>query len=315
MNNTIPWIEKYRPTNYENIILDDINKRLFNNIIETEYFPNLLFFGPPGNGKTTTIINLIHSYQKKKKEVNNSLIIHLNASDERGIDTIRNQILQFANTSSLFIKGTKFVILDEIDYMTKNAQQALKYLIQESYHHNNIRFCLICNYLCKIDDGLQNEMIKCKFNQLPKKEITTLIQNISKNENLSYKQNNIDLLYDYFKSDIRSTINFIQMNQNNTQLKIIDKLQWNKLLLLFKEKNIVKIEKYIHKLHIDFNIDKKSIIKKFITFIIKDNISILNNHFLNVMEELFHNTDIPINIYLHYFIQHFIVILYPNENN
>ena len=91
-------------------------------------------------------------------------MIHLNASDERGIDIIRSQINQFVNSKTMFISGMKFVILDEVDYMTKNAQQALKYLIQESYQNNNIRFCLICNYLCKIDEGLQNELIKCKFN-------------------------------------------------------------------------------------------------------------------------------------------------------
>jgi len=67
MTEHIPWIEKYRPKNYSDIILDDINKELFKNIIENEYIPNLLFFGPPGNGKTTTIINLINLYQQKKK--------------------------------------------------------------------------------------------------------------------------------------------------------------------------------------------------------------------------------------------------------
>jgi replication factor C subunit 3/5 len=308
MTEYIPWIEKYRPTIYNDIILDDVNKQLFKNIIEKEHIPNLLFFGPPGNGKTTTIINLINLYQQKKNEVNNSLIIHLNASDERGIDIIRNQILQFANSSNLFIKGTKFVILDEIDYMTKNAQQALKYLIQEN-SNKNIRFCLICNYICKIDEGLQNELIKCKFNQLPKKEITSLIYKISKNENLNYKQKNIDLLYDYFKSDIRSIINFIQINQNKIYLKIIEKKNWKTLILYFQEKNIDKINKYITKLNKEYNIDKKNIIKKFINYLIKEKIRMIPLEKFDIIEELYHNNDIPQDVYLYYFIHQFLEFL------
>ena len=94
------------------------------------------------------------------------MIIHLNASDERGIDIIRNQINHFVNAKTLFGVGNKFVVLDEVDYMTKNAQKALK---QFSMYNimNNIRFCLICNYISKIEKCLQNEFIKLRFNQLP----------------------------------------------------------------------------------------------------------------------------------------------------
>ena len=140
----IPWCEAYRPKFFEDIILDPLNRQILKNIIETSYFPNLLFYGPPGTGKTTTIINLINAYQKKLNIQNKDLIIHLNASDERGIDIIRNQINFFVNSKPLFHTGMKFVILDEVDYMTKNAQQALKYLLQN--YSNNVRFCLICNF-------------------------------------------------------------------------------------------------------------------------------------------------------------------------
>ena len=99
---TSPWVEKYRPNKFEDIVLTPINKKILENIIEFNYFPNLLFYGPPGTGKTTTIINLIDKYQKTFNQKKKGLIIHLNASDDRGIDIIRNQIYQFVNTKTLF---------------------------------------------------------------------------------------------------------------------------------------------------------------------------------------------------------------------
>ena len=174
-NSGIPLMEAYRPKHFDDIVLDPLNKQILKNIIETSYFPNLLFYGPPGTGKTTTIINLINAYQEKLKNKNKDLIIHLNASDERGIDIIRNQINSFVNSKPLFNTGMKFVILDEVDYMTKNAQQALRYLLQN--YSGNVRFCLICNYISKIDEGLQNEFIRLRFNQLPDKDIITFLNN------------------------------------------------------------------------------------------------------------------------------------------
>ena len=141
-----PWVEKYRPTEFDEIVLDATNKKILTNVIDKKYFPNLLFYGPPGTGKTTTIINLIKLYQNTYSTKRKDYMIHLNASDDRGIDIIRNQISQFVNTKSLFGDGMKFVILDEVDYMTKNAQQALRSLIQQ--YSTNIRFCLICKFPC-----------------------------------------------------------------------------------------------------------------------------------------------------------------------
>jgi len=95
MNDPHVWVEKYRPKLFDDIVLDPFNKQILSNIIETGHFPNLLFYGPPGTGKTTTIINLINAYQEKTSGKNKELVIHLNASDERGIDVIRNQIIHF----------------------------------------------------------------------------------------------------------------------------------------------------------------------------------------------------------------------------
>ena len=111
MNHSQPWIEKYRPQRINDIVLNDTNKTIIDNMIRLDNYPNLLFYGPPGTGKTTTIINLINKYQEKYDQKNKGLKIHLNASDDRGIDVIRNQINQFVNTKTLFGTGLKFVIL------------------------------------------------------------------------------------------------------------------------------------------------------------------------------------------------------------
>ncbi len=226
--NQIPWVEKYRPTQFDNIVLDEVNYKLFKNILNKNYFPNLLFYGPPGTGKTTTIINLINEFQEKHYKIDKNLVIHLNASDERGIDIIRNHIHQFVKTNNMFFSGLKFVILDEVDYMTKNAQQALKYLLQSC--SPNVRFCLICNYISKIEESLQNEFICIRFNQLPKKDIFKFIKNISDNENLNLNEEIIETIQETYDSDIRSMINFIQLNQNFKNNDWINQIMNNSIL-------------------------------------------------------------------------------------
>lgn len=296
-----PFVEKYRPVLFDDIVLDSLNKQILKNIINTSYFPNLLLYGPPGTGKTTTIINLINAYQKKQNNKNKDLIIHLNASDERGIDIIRNQINYFVNSKPLFNDGMKFVILDEVDYMTKNAQQALRYLLQN--YTSKVRFCLICNYISKIDEGLQNEFIRLRFNQLPKEDIINLLNNISVSEGLKLSQKTLSCIQTLYKSDIRSMINFIQSNQNLNEdmLNIIDGNIWEELLnkIITREK-LEKITSYIHTISINYNIDKKNIIKDFLNYIIKTHSKYLNRDFLNFVENLMHaqnqnNNDIYIN--------------------
>ena len=299
----IPFVEKYRPTVFEDIVLDPLNKQILQNIIETSYFPNLLFYGPPGTGKTTTIINLINAYQEKVNVKNKDLIIHLNASDERGIDIIRNQINFFVNSKPLFNNGMKFVILDEVDYMTKNAQQALRYLLQN--YTSNVRFCLICNYISKIDEGLQNEFIRLRFNQLPKDEIIKFLNNISISEKLNLNAKMLSCIQKLYKSDIRSMINFMQSNQNleNESLNIIDNDVWNELFnkLVSREK-IDSISSYIHSISINYNIDKKNIIKDFLNYIIKTYPKHVNSKFLDFVENLMHSQNQNSNTHVNYLI-------------
>ena len=299
MNENIPWTEKYRPSNFDNIVLDPYNKTLFMNMIENKYFPNLLLYGPPGTGKTTTIINLINEYQRIKK--NKSLVIHLNASDERGIDIIRNQIYQFVKTKNLFETGYKFVVLDEVDYMTKNAQQALKYLLQTC--GNNVKFFLICNYISKIELSLQHEFVCIRFNQLPKQKIREFIREICIKEGVDLTDQNIDTIQNLHKSDIRSMINFIQLNQNIIvqQSNIVDDTIWKRLYEMFDgEKDEMKIKVFINKLSIHYNIDKKQIIKDYYNYLILNHP--VTPEIIEKMEIVIHNYDCNIEILINYFI-------------
>ena len=297
MTENIPWTEKYRPSNFDNIVLDPNNKTLFMNMIQNKYFPNLLLYGPPGTGKTTTIINLINEYQRIKK--NKSLVIHLNASDERGIDIIRNQIYQFVKTKNLFETGYKFVVLDEVDYMTKNAQQALKYLLQTC--GNNVKFFLICNYISKIELSLQHEFVCIRFNQLPKQKIREFIREICVKEGVDLTDQNIDTIQNLHKSDIRSMINFIQLNQNVPvqQSNIIDDTVWKSLYDLFQE-NRKTIKVFINQLSINYNIDKKQIIKDYYNYLILNHS--INSEIIEKMEIVIHNYDCNIDVLVNFFI-------------
>ena len=286
--NNIPWVEKYRPTKFDSIVLDPLNRQLFTNILKKEYFPNVLFYGPPGTGKTTTIINLIQAYQEKRGEVSRGTILHLNASDERGIDIIRNQICQFVRSKNLFEKGIKFVILDEVDYMTKNAQQALKYLLQSS--GQNVRFCLICNYISKIDESLKNEFISVRFNQLPKGEIERFLENIAQKECIELSKTAIETIQKLYNSDIRSMINFIQLHQNMLQWEytiITDEVydHMNKLLL---ESSIQVFLEYMYDTSIKYNMDKRNILKNYLNHQVRK--YPVTREFLNIAESLLHTS-------------------------
>jgi DNA polymerase III delta prime subunit len=299
-----PWCEKYRPSSFQNIVLDPINRKIFENILENKKFPHMLFYGPPGAGKTTSADNLIKKYQSLYGKLNSENIIHLNASDERGIEVIRTQIHQFVKSKNMFESGYKFVVLDEVDYMTKNAQQALKNLLQSCL--NNVRFCLICNYVCKIDDSLKNEFICIRFNQLPKEEIFSFIKKITEKENINIKDESIYSIQNMFHSDIRSMINFIQLHQHNTDIDklLITDSMWEELHLLLKNEMIDDIIKWMRKISIMCNLDIKTIIKHYFNYMIKNHSTYIIPSFLNIVENIVHNYDTNVEYILFYFIHH-----------
>jgi replication factor C subunit 3/5 len=307
VQSSTPWVEKYRPKTFDNIVLDETNKTILENIIEKGYFPNLLLYGPPGTGKTTTVINLVSAFQNKYTvtatdahagDHSNSnsypilglgTVIHLNASDERGIDVIRNQISTFVNTKSLFGRGDqlKFIILDEVDYMTKNAQMALRYLIN-NYTLCNVKFCLICNYVSKIDESLQSEFVKMRFNQLPEGRIIEFLDQINVNEKLKLSIDTLRNIQTQFGSDIRGMINYMQSNQIVSKCKIIHRNTWNDVITL---ETAASISSRLNRISRDYCIEKKSMMVQFLNHIIRTQLIELTPEFLTHIEHVIHNQE------------------------
>lgn len=258
-------------------------------MLRDDYFPNMLFYGPPGSGKTTTIINLIVEYQEKHNEKNKGLMIHLNASDERGVDVVRNQIHSFVKTKTLLGNGMKFIVLDEVDYMTKNAQQALRYLIQEC--PNNVRIFLICNYISKIDESLQSEFVKIKFNNLPRHMIFNYLKDIVTCEKINISDEVITNIITFYESDVRSMINFLQTNQTTVDCKIMGKELWEQLCTMIENKtNINVLTNHLTHLSRTYNNEKTTLLKEFILYLILQ--ERIGAEIIHLFSDIIHN-EIP----------------------
>jgi replication factor C subunit 3/5 len=191
--------------------------------------------------------------------------------------------------------------------MTKNAQQALKYLLQTC--GNNVKFFLICNYISKIELSLQHEFVCVRFNQLPKQKIREFIREMCMKEEVHLTDQTIDNIQNLHKSDIRSMINFIQLNQNVIvqQSNIIDDTVWKQLFDLFdashQDKDRTKIKSFINRMSIHYNIDKKQIIKDYYNYLILSHPELINPETLEKMEIVIHNYDCNIEVLINYFIQ------------
>ena len=318
-SSTTPWVEKYRPSNFDDIVLDPLNKLMMRNIIETGHFPNLLFYGPPGTGKTTTIMNLVNEYQlKAMKHTNGGLMIHLNASDERGIDIIRIQINSFVTTQSLFGAGTKFVILDEVDYMTKNAQMALRHLLNSyNYSQHNVRFCLICNYISRIDEALQTEFVRMRFNQLPVADINNFIMRVNVSEGLNLSVEMIQAIQKQFNSDIRSMINYMQTNQDiahqgNHDVILTDST-WDDMTRELKNGNCAMVLDKMNSISRQCNSDRKNMMKSYINYLIRRHPALITSDLLNKVENAMHAAECNTDHMLRYIVVNFAKLFERNK--
>ena len=287
MEQNIPFVEKYRPSKMDDIVLDSYNRRIFNNILKQKMFPNLLIYGPPGTGKTTTIIAIIKEYNKKIDNKNYETM-HLNASDDRGIDNIRNIILKFVTSRSLFQNNHKFVILDEVDYMTEQAQLGLKILIESKLE--NVTFCLICNYISKLDVSLCNNFIKLQFKKMEKDKILSLLHKIINKENIKCPKKKVNSIYTLWKYDIRSMINYIQTNSRHiTKINILDHEQVKIIFNKLKDKDINTGLIYIDKISEIYNISIKEILFHLITYAIQNSADV---ELVHICKLIIHNTKV-----------------------
>ena len=203
-NHTI-WIEKYRPAKLADIVgQDEIVERL-SSYVKTKNIPHLLFTGTAGVGKTTAAVTLAREIFGESWHMN---FRELNASDERGIDVVRNQIKQFARTTPLGDTGFKILFLDEADALTTDAQAALRRTM-ESYAQT-CRFILSCNYSSKIIDPIQSRCAIYRFKPLAPDAIKEEIRRIARREGLSVSSDAMDAIVYIARGDMRKAINALQ---------------------------------------------------------------------------------------------------------
>lgn len=202
----LPWVEKYRPNKLEDLISHDDIIQTINKFIKEDQLPHLLFYGPPGTGKTSTI--LACAKQLYKPSQFSSMVLELNASDDRGIGIVHGQILNFASTRTIFKSGFKLIILDEADAMTNDAQNALRRIIEK--FTDNVRFCLICNYLSKIIPALQSRCTRFRFGPLASEQILPRLNLVVEQENVKITEDGKKALIDLAQGDMRKVLNILQ---------------------------------------------------------------------------------------------------------
>lgn len=207
------WIEKYRPTKLNNIIGQEHVILTLNKLAENKTtIPNLLFYGLPGVGKTTTVLALC--FELFGPDNINNRVLELNASDERGVDVVRDQIMNFAKKSlspadpNYPSPDIKIIILDEVDAMTKDAQSALRKIMED--YLKNTRFCLICNYIEKLIKPLVSRCMFFNFKPLKSKIIITHLKKIAERENMDINDKIITNIYKTYNGDLRQAINSLQ---------------------------------------------------------------------------------------------------------
>ncbi|XP_049937334.1 replication factor C subunit 5 [Schistocerca serialis cubense] len=202
----LPWVEKYRPKTLDDLISHDDIVKTINRFIKEDQLPHLLFYGPPGTGKTSTILACARQLYPPKQF--SSMVLELNASDDRGIGIVRGQILSFASTRTIFSAGHKLIILDEADAMTNDAQNALRRIIEK--FTENVRFCIICNYLGKIIPALQSRCTRFRFGPLDSSQVMSRLNFVIEQEKVDCTEDGKKALLTLSGGDMRKVLNILQ---------------------------------------------------------------------------------------------------------
>lgn len=257
---SILWVEKYRPINLNEIssqehVINSLKKTLFNKNI-----PHLIFFGPAGCGKTSTIIAL--AKELFKKEYSNR-VIELNASDERGINVVREKIKIYAKqtiTNKDDIPSWKLIILDEADTMTSDSQCALRRIMEE--YSKITRFCIIGNYCNKIIDPIVSRCALFRFKPINQEHILKKLKYICNQEKFNISEEILNKIIKISRGDLRKAINLLQnyfnIYQNNFNISLLDEFSgfipqetFNNLLQNIHYKNYKQVDNIINKIILD----------------------------------------------------------------
>ncbi|KAF2074472.1 hypothetical protein CYY_004217 [Polysphondylium violaceum] len=215
---SLPWVEKYRPKSIDDLIAHEDITATINKLISNNTLPHLLFYGPPGTGKTSTIQAIA---RKLYGDNYSRMVLELNASDDRGIDVVRDQIKTFASSMFFFKTSVpyKLIILDEADSMTNIAQTALRRVIEK--YTKTTRFCIVCNYVIKIIPALQSRCTRFRFGPLPTAPTEVRLKEIIEKEKVNVTKDGLESILVLGEGDMRKCLNILQSVSMTS--KVIDK--------------------------------------------------------------------------------------------
>lgn len=278
------WVEKFRPKTIDDLVLPEEYSLDFKKSIEKQDIPHLLFYGPPGSGKSSIARILTSKNGMIQNKNDNVLEINGSAKETRGISYVQDGIEPFLKIPPAGNDKYKIVFIDEMDYMTDSAFSALRNVVEK--YSQTSRFICTCNYISKIPDAIQSRMQSYKFERVSKEYIEKYCSDILKIENIKFDKDSLLFVIDSLYPDIRKVINCLQKSSLTGELKV------NKDISLSIEKTLVDLTSnlvYAVKNKDSMNINKN--LKKVLD-LLNENDDVID--YRSVYQELFFKGDILI---------------------